>query len=453
MKKWIIATVCLLSVITIQAQTWQSLFNGKDLKGWRQLNGKAPYKVVDGAIVGTSRLGEPNSFLATQKKYGNFILEFEFKVDEGLNSGVQFRSASTKFFQKGRVHGYQFEIDPSKRAWTGGIYDEAERGWLYPLTKNPDAQSAFKHNDWNSARIEAFGNSIRTWVNGMPCAYIWDDKTPSGFIALQVHQIGNLADEGKTVAWRNIRICTDNVEQYLTPEDVTFQYNCIDNTISPWEDADGWKLLWDGKTTNGWRSAYGDSFPTTGWEIKDGVLTIHDGSGADQPSGGDIICEDMQHHFILSLDFKFSKGTSSGIKYHVDPDLLRDKKIAIGTEYQILDDRNHPDAKEGIKGNHTLASLYDLIPARKDKPVNWDGWNHAEIIVNANLIEHWLNDMKVVSYERMNQEWDALVATSKYRDYLKFGYIRDGYILLQDEGHEVSFKNIKIKVLRKYGVQ
>jgi len=94
----------------------------------------------------------------------SFILEFDFKVDEGLNSGVQFRSNSLKEYKDGRVHGYQFEIDPSARAWTGGVYDEARRGWLYPLTENPAGQKAFRHGEWNSARIEAIGNSIRTLV-------------------------------------------------------------------------------------------------------------------------------------------------------------------------------------------------------------------------------------------------------------------------------------------------
>lgn len=103
-------------------------------------NGKAEYKVEDGAIVGYTKMNTANSFLCTKKKYGNFILEFQFKITDGLNSGVQLRSESLKSYQNGRVHGYQFEIDPSQRAWTGGIYDEARRGWLYPLTKNPRAK-------------------------------------------------------------------------------------------------------------------------------------------------------------------------------------------------------------------------------------------------------------------------------------------------------------------------
>lgn len=89
-----------------------------------------------------------------------------------------------KNITKGRVHGYQFEIDPSKRAWSGGIYDEARRNWIYSLNWNPSARTAFKNNAWNKARIEAIGNSIRTWINGVACANIWDDMTPVGFIAL-----------------------------------------------------------------------------------------------------------------------------------------------------------------------------------------------------------------------------------------------------------------------------
>ena len=116
------------------AQDWEPLFNGKNLKGWTRLNGKATYRVADGAITGISRMGTPNTFLVTDRNFSDFILEFEFKVDDGLNSGVQFRSHSTKDYQNGRVHGYQFEIDPSDRAWSGGVYDEAARGWLYPLT-------------------------------------------------------------------------------------------------------------------------------------------------------------------------------------------------------------------------------------------------------------------------------------------------------------------------------
>ncbi len=168
---------------------WQDLFNGKDLNGWKQLNGKAKYEVKDGAIVGTSTMNTPNSFLTTEKDYGDFILELEVMVDDKLNSGIQIRSESKADYMNGRVHGYQVEIDPSARGWAAGIYDEARRGWLYPGDLNPLAQTAFKNNQWNKYRIEAIGNTIQTFLNGVPIAHLIDDMTPKGFICLQVHAI------------------------------------------------------------------------------------------------------------------------------------------------------------------------------------------------------------------------------------------------------------------------
>ncbi len=124
------------SISAFSQEKWEMLFNGKNLNGWTNLNGAAEYTIKDGAIIGTSKLKTPNSFLATKKLYGDFILELEYQVEDGLNSGIQFRSNSFKDYKDGRVHGYQYEIDPSARAWSGGIYDEGRRGWIYPMDKN-----------------------------------------------------------------------------------------------------------------------------------------------------------------------------------------------------------------------------------------------------------------------------------------------------------------------------
>lgn len=450
MKKIILTACVAMFAFSGYAQNWQSLFNGKNLSGWKQLNGSAKYTVENGAIVGHTVRNSNNSFLCTKKAYGDFILEFDFRVDNGINSGVQFRSESLKSYQNGRVHGYQFEIDPSKRAWTGGVYDEARRGWLYNLNNNPAAKKAFKNNEWNKARIECIGNSIRTWVNGIACADLLDNTTLSGFIALQVHAIGKDGkEEGKTIAWKNIRILTKDVAKYATPENESVeQINLVDNTISEREAKEGWKLLFDGKTTNGWRGAKLDKFPAKGWVVEDGILKVLAGNGGESTNGGDIVTTRTYRNFILKVDFKITKGANSGIKYFVDPSMNKGAGSAIGCEFQILDDLRHPDAKLGVKGNRKLGSLYDLIPAPANKPFDINQFNTAMIVVRGNHVEHWLNGVKLLEYERNNQEWNALVAYSKYKNWPNFGNFTDANILLQDHGNEVWFKNVKILELQ-----
>ena len=236
MKKYIIIfKASLLVIITLFSNVgyaqdnikFERLFDGKTLNGWEQIQGSGKYEVKDGMIVGTTVTNSPNSFLATKKYYGDFILELDFKVDEGLNSGIQFRSIIDKDYKDGIVHGYQVEIDPSRefysktppnyrangevipagtepRSWTGGIYDEKRRGWLNDLTKNEEARKAFKPGEWNHLRIEATGYRVYTWINGVLASSLVDDMTSSGFIALQVHATANKIP--MKVYWKNIMI-------------------------------------------------------------------------------------------------------------------------------------------------------------------------------------------------------------------------------------------------------
>ncbi len=466
MKKTTFATLLILLISFSFAQKsteqWEYLFNGKDLKGWKKLNGTANYTVKNGELIGTTVLNSPNTFLATEKVYGDFIFEMDFKVDKNMNSGVQFRSEIkdandrcdvTDKKTPERVHGYQMEIDPSSRAWSGGIYDEARKGWLYPMEYNPAAKTAFKNDQWNHYRIECIGNSIRTWVNGIACAHLIDDQTAKGFIALQVHQIHDEKELGQEIRWKNVRIQTKNLKP--SPADNLFVINTIPNTISPEEKRNGVRLLWDGVTTNGWRGAYKTTFPNNIWYVKDGTLNVKASNGAESANGGDIVTIDEYHAFDLQFEFQLSDTANSGVKYFVT-EKENNGGSAIGLEYQILDDDKHPDGKLGSIGNRTMASLYDLIPSKKIYGGNNDrreklpigAWNRGRLVVFPDgRVEHWINGWKVVEYQRGTQYYLALVAKSKYANWTNFGMAEKGHILLQEHGTHVAFRSIKIKEL------
>lgn len=188
---------------------WRSLFDGKTLEGWEQRNGTASYRIEEGVIVGRTNEGSPNSFLCTKELFGDFELEFDVKVANELNSGVQIRSNSRD--GNGRVNGPQVEIEASGGSGSeaGYIYGEAtDRGWLTPESELKPHKH-FKDGEWNSYRVVARGSGIQTWINGVQIADLQDEEAfkthPKGFIGLQVHGIGR--GQGPfEVAWRNIRI-------------------------------------------------------------------------------------------------------------------------------------------------------------------------------------------------------------------------------------------------------
>ncbi|MCU0388469.1 MAG: DUF1080 domain-containing protein [Chitinophagaceae bacterium] len=453
---------CLAQSLFAQKQEkgWQYLFDGKTLNGWKQLTGSAKYYVQDSMIVGVSAMGSPNSFLAAEKTYGDFELSFEFMLeDTALNSGVQFRSQFDPARNNGAglVYGYQYELDGTSRAWGGGIYDEARRGWLYTGAMNGSpVKQRYKHGQFNKALIVCKGNTVQTYLNQMAIATLIDTATTPGLIALQVHSINNAALEGKKIYWKNIRIKTKDVAirqpEYSSLVTWAPKYvsNTIPNNLSSIEQKFGWKLLFDGKTSSGWKGAYKPGFPEKGWIISDGVLKVLKSTGGESTNGGDIVTVEKFKAFDLSFEFKLTEGANSGVKYFVT---LKENNpgSAIGLEYQLLDDARHPDAKMGRDGNRTLSSLYDLITANKQprftKPIG--EWNTGRVIVYPdNRVEHYLNGVKVLEYVRGSKEFRDLVAISKYKVWENFGEAPEGHILLQDHGDEVHYRSIKIRELK-----
>jgi hypothetical protein len=216
---WILALALGAGSAFAAQEKWVSLFDGKTLKGWKPLQGTAKYEVRDGAIIGIVTEGVPqNSFLITEELFGDFIFEAEFKAAPGINSGFQFRSAPPDGAKQTRVFGYQFEIDPTPRALTGGLYEEGRRGWFQPAKNNGEPKEAWnkthgdklKPGEWNKMRIEARGNHIKTWLNGHLLAdYIDKDedvRIKRGFFGIQVHSTKNAELFGKEVAFRNLRV-------------------------------------------------------------------------------------------------------------------------------------------------------------------------------------------------------------------------------------------------------
>jgi mannose-6-phosphate isomerase-like protein (cupin superfamily) len=218
------------------------------------------------------------------------------------------------------------------------------------------------------------------------------------------------------------------------------------NTLTPAEVQAGWRLLWDGHTAEGWVGAKGGDFPADVWRMEQGTLAVEPTAPGAPWRGADIVPRERFGDFEFTADFRVPPGANSGIKYFVAAEPGQGSASSLGLEYQLIDDDRHPDAKQGRDGNRRLASAYDLFPAATAGVIRPAGeWNTARIVARGSRVEHWLNGVKVLEYDRSGASFRGELVRSKYREIAGFGQARDGHILLQDHGDRVQFRNLKIR--------
>ena len=320
------------------------LFDGKTLNGWKQLGGAADYQVIDGAIVGATRPGVPNSFLVTQQDFADFILEFDVRQDVGpANSGVQFRSHSTPEFENGRVHGYQADIDPSPRQWSGHIYEEAQRGWFYTGEMNPPSKALYKFGAWNHYRIEAIGPRLRVWVNDGAVADVIDAALDVG-----IHRPAGAFDR-QTRGSRTHHQLEES--RRSGPSDL--KPRAADGHLHPQQPAQQPGRRGKGAglaAVVGWQDGEGlaQRAGARVFRRRAGRWRTASSRCSRKAGGGDIMTDEEFGAFELQMEFKVSAGANSGIFYLLTSPHDPASNAPLGLEYQILDDERHPDAKLGV---------------------------------------------------------------------------------------------------------
>ena len=353
------------SHVTPQSQPpspWIELFDGETLDGWSQVNGDATYAVLDGTIRGTNALDSPNSFLASDEAYSDFVLEFESRSIGDANSGVQFRTDLAPGTWSGVV-GYQLDIDPSPRKWTGGIYHEGVHVWRHSMARNPACQAAYQHGEWNTYRIEAVGPVMATWVNDIPCAHMTGDHHQAGFIALQVHAIGREEKYlGSFTEWRKLRLLNAPAPADLRlARRADLVEGWLDDQISEIEIAKGWAPF----------------------NISNEPAQLNVGSS----------------NFEVVMDVRLDKAAEGHLEY-----TLEGGGNSCPGRYQILNDatlgenRAASDLMGGYPDKYAAVNLSEA--GRPKRVYSTDRWNRLRIVVTEDRVQHWLNSVKVVDYLR-----------------------------------------------------
>ncbi len=348
----VLALLCLCpaTLVADDEAGFVPLFNGRDFDGWKKAGGSASYRIEGDHVVGeVDPASKSNTFLCTEKNYGNFVLELDVKLDIPGDSGTQVRSHSAATKDGGtRVFGYQVEIDPSDRAWSGGLYDEGRRGWLYDLKGHPEAQKAFKKTDWNTYRIEAIGPHIRTWLNGVPCADVLDTMDLDGFIALQVH----VGKEGR-MRWKNVRV-----------KDL---------------GTNAWKPMFDGKSLAGWTPTGGGK-----WTVEKGEL--HGSNTTAEPRHGHLFAEGMVGDFAMKLKYESIKG-NSGVYFRVEE----------GGSLGVQGFQAEIDPSNDVGGLYETEGRGWVVQPRPEDVKKWikpKGWNELSLVALGDRVAVFVNGHK-----------------------------------------------------------
>ena len=378
---------------------WQSLFDGQSLDGWQIINGDVPFLIEGGEIIGKTAAGIPTRYLATDKPYRDFILELEMNNAEGENSGIQFRSVQAPHFRAG-LTGYQMEVDPSARAWTGGIFFEGLGQWRYPIIENPTCTSAWNDTGWNKLRIEAKGPRLRTFVNEHSCAYLYDATLDEGYIALQIHSIGRMPGRADApTRWRNIRILEDPMDADYTKSDKhTHSTSFLINQLSPHEIANDWVLIRPETIgQEGW--ALSDiANPVTGAVVQSSVLKIEAGESKRY-----VPLPKFGEGYELVADIQMTPGTKGRINYPIAGMKSGTKDTGCTSSFAVFDDtaidfkKINADYMMGsVAGEFTAKNLSESNRRKRILPP--EKWQRIKIVVKGRQVEHRLNSVKVADY-------------------------------------------------------
>ena len=393
---FLLLAIATCSITNADDPGFVDLFNGKNLDGWTQRNGTATYRIEGDSIVGKTSEGSPNSFLCTDKLYGDFELKFDVKVDTDLNSGVQIRSQNEGGKPEGRVNGPQVEI--SLDGLAGYVYGESAGGWMTPdADRKPHQQ--FKDGEWNTYQIVAVGNKIETWINGHQISDLTHEERfkshPKGFIGLQVHGVG--AGKGPfEVRWRNLKL----------------------------RDLTEFKSLYNGKDLTGWKTT-GNWLPQ-----KDGSVLIQPRKGEKgwERYGAYLWSEKKYKNFVLDVEYSYPPDGNSGVYFRVgntgDP-------VKTGIEAQILDSSK----KDGPIGPHDHGGIIGTAGAAKNMSRPPHEWNRMVLTCIGSHLQVDLNGEPII---------DTQLDQSPMKD-----RPLDGYIGFQDHGepNNLLFRNIRIREL------